>query len=410
MAKQAPHQLTLSPTHTSLITWSLLFLLPIVGMAIDITAPSLPSIAVSLHSTNKLAKDAISIYLLGYALGNFLTGSATDSFGRKMLLRLGLLSFIVISLVPPLFPNMKVLLAARFLQGVSLGAVALIARAIFADILPPEKLVRLGTLIGTMWGLGPVIGPVIGGYLQYYFGWQSIFYFLAALALIEMIAIVIIIPETHLHRQLFNFATIKNNFKATIVHRQFMGFVIIMGLAYALIIIFQTAGPFLIQNRLHQTPVYFGHIAMTLGIMFLVSTFCCRHFIKKYSVATLYFYSINILLLVAILGFLLSYFFLVNIYYITLISACMFFACGFMFPMSMGQGIAFFRHIAGTASATMYLINISITSLASYLIGFVEMDTAVPMMLAYLVIALMCTIVYWTMIYEPGNRERNINK
>lgn len=44
---------------------------------------------------------------------------------------------------------------------IQIGAIALLARTILSDILPPEKLVRLGTLIGTMWGLGPVIGPFL---------------------------------------------------------------------------------------------------------------------------------------------------------------------------------------------------------------------------------------------------------
>ncbi len=63
------------------------------------------------------------------------------------------------------------------MQGVTIGAVAVLARAVFADILTAQELVRMGTLIGTMWGIGPVVGPLIGGYLQLYFGWKPVFIF-----------------------------------------------------------------------------------------------------------------------------------------------------------------------------------------------------------------------------------------
>jgi len=41
-----------------------------------------------------------------------------------------------------------------------------------------------------------------------------------------------------------------------------------MGLTYSLIIVFNTAGPFLIQTEFHKTPVFFGHLAFCLGVVF----------------------------------------------------------------------------------------------------------------------------------------------
>ncbi len=165
--------IALSERRTSIIVWTLLGLMPIVGMCVDLIAPSLPSMAQSLNISTGIAKDIISIYLIGYGLGNFFTGLLTDSLGRKTLLRLSLLGFFISSLLPVLYPKIEAVLLARFLQGFTIGSVAVVARAILSDILPAEKLVRLGTILGAMWGLGPIIGPAIGGYLQFYFGWKD---------------------------------------------------------------------------------------------------------------------------------------------------------------------------------------------------------------------------------------------
>lgn len=85
----------------------------------------------------------------------------------------------------------------------------MLARSICSDVLKPEKLARMGMVIGTMWGLGPVLGPIIGGYLQYYFGWTAGFYFFAIVELIEFIAVFLIVPETHFNRHPLNIQTIK---------------------------------------------------------------------------------------------------------------------------------------------------------------------------------------------------------
>ncbi|WP_371440094.1 hypothetical protein [Francisella orientalis] len=51
-----------------------------------------------------------------------------------------------------------------------MGSMGVVTRDIFSDILPPEKLLKLGPTMGFLWGLGPIAGPIIGGFLQDAFG------------------------------------------------------------------------------------------------------------------------------------------------------------------------------------------------------------------------------------------------
>ncbi len=388
----------LTPKKIQWIVWSLLSLMPIIGMAVDLISPSLPAIAHGLQAQAYTAKSAISIYLLGYALGNFITGFLADALGRQKLLRLSLLAFFIVSIMPVIFPNIEVLLLSRLLQGLTLGAVAVLNKTIFSDILPPEKIIRLGVLIGTMWGIGPIIGPIIGGYLQFYFGWQAGFYFFSVLGLISFIAIFFIIPETHANQHPLNFTTIKNNIIEVMQHRIFMSLVILMGCAYSLIIIFNTMGPFLIQNTLHYSPVFFGHIAFWMGTLFLLATLYCRYLLKIYTVEKIYFVTLNVFFFIAILSLIGSYFFDKSLTLLVATSACMYFACGFIFPMSMGKGVSLFRHISGAASAIMYLINMLITSFASFVAGFIHTQNIIPMLWLYTALLFICFLIYWKVI------------
>jgi MFS transporter, DHA1 family, multidrug resistance protein len=383
-----------------LIMWVLLLLSPVLGMAVDLIAPSLPAIVTALHAPTHLIKDVVSIYILGYAIGNFVTGFLTDAWGRQKLLRGALLLFIVISLMPVFFPRIDVLLSVRFIQGIALGSAAVLVRTTFSDIFSSERLIRLGTLMGTMFGLGPVIGPVIGGYLQYYFGWKAGFCFFALITTLIFIAIFIIVPETHFNRHPLHLKTIKNNLQEVLTHKVFMGIVILMGLAYSLIICFNTAGPFLIQTELGFSPVFFGHLALGLGLVFLASTFVCRHLLKTHKVKTLYFVMVNLFFGIAALAVMASYFLENSIVLIGVASAAMYFTCGFVFPMSMGKGLSLFRHVAGTATATMFFFNMLITSLMGFLVSFITVKSTIPLMWIYFSLLSMGMLVYWGLVRE----------
>lgn len=71
------------------------------------------------------------------------------------------------------------------------GMISVTVRATFSDILTPEKLVKLGVIIGSMFALGPIFGPFLGGYLQFYFGWQSCFLFFSVVVGVLLVAVLI---------------------------------------------------------------------------------------------------------------------------------------------------------------------------------------------------------------------------
>lgn len=273
--------LSLSHAQTQLIVWNLLMLIPIVGMAIDLVAPSLPAIAMGLHMPQSIVQNIISLYLVGYGIGNFVSGLLTDAFGRRTLLLGGIFGFALVSLIAAIVPNIYILLVVRLLQGITLGTMAVTTRAILSDILPAKKLIALGVMFGMMWGLGPVIGPVIGAYLESYYGWQSGFYFFAIMAFLGLITTFIIVPETHLKCQKLSIKFLMRNLSEIATNSQFISLAILMGLTYSLIITFNTAGPFLIQNKFHYTVVLFGNLALYLGLVYLTSTFVCRYLVNK---------------------------------------------------------------------------------------------------------------------------------
>src|SRR3989338_2965812 len=101
-----------SAKRVRLIVWVLLSFFPLVGMGVDLLAPSLPAISSSLHISSVISKNLIAIYLLAYAIGNFCSGVSSDTLGRKLLLISGFLIFVIASILPIVFANAIMLLIA----------------------------------------------------------------------------------------------------------------------------------------------------------------------------------------------------------------------------------------------------------------------------------------------------------
>lgn len=386
--------------HYQWIIWTLMCLSPIIGMAVDLVAPSLPSIVTALHTSTNFSKNIITSYLIGYAIGNLLSGFLSDAYGRRQLLRGSLLAFVCVSIVPIVWVNIDVLIIVRAIQGLALGSCAVVSRSIYADIVPREKMVHLGTILGTLWGLGPMIGPVIGGYLQMYFGWQACFYFFAIATGIVMVMVFCIVPETHFQRRPLHWPIITKNMAEVLTHKSFMATVLLMGLVYSLIIVFHTLGPFLIQNTLGHSPVFFGRLALWMGVCFLLSTFVSRALIKRFTVATIYRTATRGFFIGGLLALLLSYSAINPIALIAVTSGGMFFMAGLIFPMSMGKGLSMFRSIAGTATATMFFINTLIASSTAFVMSFVTLHSATALIWMYCLMIGLSLLVYQTLLHN----------
>lgn len=154
----------------------IVFLAPLInsvaGIAIDLYAPSMPAIGVEFGVSAPLMQNTITATLAGYAIGQLFFGLMSDSVGRRPSILLGLSCFIAASALATASPNIETLVAARTVQGFSIGACQVVARAILVDNIRGQRFYIAITYLSLAFGLGPVIAPVVGGYIQELAGWR----------------------------------------------------------------------------------------------------------------------------------------------------------------------------------------------------------------------------------------------
>ena len=136
---------------------------------------------------------AFGIYALTQSLLQIPFGMASDRFGRKPVIVSGLMIFCLGSILCGFADNIWELIITRALQGG--GAIGAVALATLGDSTRNEVRAQSFMLTGIIVGIAFITSLVIGPVLATKFGFESLFFILAALGLVAMLVTLFMFPE-----------------------------------------------------------------------------------------------------------------------------------------------------------------------------------------------------------------------
>lgn len=169
------------------LTLFLGFLIALVALGIDSTAPGLPALAEAFGSDPAAAQLTLTGLFAGVALGQLFWGPLSDRHGRRFGLLAGLAIVAAASVASALASDPASLATLRFVQGFALSCGPVIGRSIVRDRYSHERAAQLLARMMVVFGLVPIAAPVIGSLLLVLSGWQAV-YWLHALAAAALLA------------------------------------------------------------------------------------------------------------------------------------------------------------------------------------------------------------------------------
>lgn len=327
----------------------------LVPFALDAYLPAFPDIAADLGVSSSEVGLTLSIYVFLLAAGQLVGGPLSDRFGRRPILFAGLAVFIAGSLLVTTAASLELMLAWRALQAFGGGWVAVSVPAIVRDRTSGSETARLFSLIALIMFLAPAAAPSIGSVLLAVDGWEGIFWFLAGYA---------VVVAALLQRFLFRDAprpgtrstqplrTLVTNYGHVLRHATVVRLVVLQALAFSIILIYLTHGPFLLQDWLGLGNVGFSavfavNVAAMAGVALLNRRLLLRFQPRQILSVSVRLQTLAVLALLAVLTLPAPRWLVIPA--LMLIIAAM----GATSPNVQASVMQYFRELGGTAAAVL---------------------------------------------------------
>lgn len=147
--------------------------------SIDAYLPSMSEIARALRVDSLTVQQTLTAYMLPFAVMSLWHGAISDAFGRRRVVLWGTALFALASIGCAVASSIQMLITFRALQGIAAGAGVVVGRAVVRDRFHGPEAQRVMSQVALTFALAPALAPVVGGWLEVWFGWRSVFVFLA---------------------------------------------------------------------------------------------------------------------------------------------------------------------------------------------------------------------------------------
>ncbi|WP_316789932.1 MFS transporter [Pedobacter frigoris] len=394
---------TLKQQHQGISTVLAFTLIPLSGFATDVYIPSLPSMAADLQVSDIQVQMTLSLFLISYGIAQLFVGSLLDSFGRYKINLISLIIFALASIIIANTSSIYLIYAMRIIHGITVGAIVVSKRAFFVDVFSGDKLKHYLSMFSIIWATAPIIAPFAGGYLQNYFGWQANFYFLAGFAIIIFILEFMFSGETIKQRMPFNLKIISTVYQEMISTASFTLGIVMLGLSYSMVMIYNMAGPFIIEHQLGLSPIVAGYSSLILGAAVMLGGFIGKSTINKPFNKKLII-NLSIQLFFGIIMFIYTGF--AATLYSMIFFAFMIHACsGYTFNSFFTFCLSRFPKNAGIASGLTGGINYVIVSFLSYgIILFIPAKDQYHLNYSYMILIALSGIVMFIIFKMTGKK------
>ncbi len=181
-----PHRLPQKEPHIL----TLIIMSSFASMGAVIFTPALPEIVQYFKISINHSQLTITLFLLGYALGQLIYGPLANRLGRKSAFYIGILVATIgsiISILSEPLNSFGLLIFGRMLEALGSSAGLVIAFTIINDHYYPQQARRIIAYLMLAFAVVPGIATFIGGLLVSHWHWITCFYFLLIYGLILII-------------------------------------------------------------------------------------------------------------------------------------------------------------------------------------------------------------------------------
>lgn len=371
---------------------TLALLSAIAPLATDLYLSAFPTMTVELSTTTTGVQLSLTTFLIGAGLGQVIFGPLSDRVGRRGPLLVGMVIYLVSSIVATVAPTVEVLVVARLVQGLSGAAGMVLSRAIIADMARAAAAARALSTMMLVSAIAPITAPFLGSVLVNVIGWRGLLGIVAALGAVSIILVLVFVKESR-PPQARREAPRKD--QGRLLSRRYLGYTLTYGFSFATMMAYISASPFVYQTMMGMTEIQYG-LAFAVNAIAMAATGAVgAKLVGRISPATITWSGL-FMNLVAILALVVVAFSGAPAFWLTIPLLFAVASLGLIVGNTTALALEAVPGRSGSASAWLGCLQFLLAGIVSALVGLGGEETAVPLALTMLgasIIALFAFLV-----------------
>jgi DHA1 family 2-module integral membrane pump EmrD-like MFS transporter len=376
-------------------------------MTNTIYVPAMTMIGSDLQVTPGVVQAVMGLYLFSYGASQFIHGPLSDWFGRRPIVLIGLVVFIVGSIIAATAPAFIYLLIGSFIQGIGTGVGGMMVRTAMRDLYTGRQLHTASSYMSATLIVAPLIAPVLGAVLSSAWGWRANFVFLTVMASVILVMQYYFLPETnrYVKQPQTQLKLALRTYKVILSDFQFQGYMACLLATFAGVSVIEAVIGLLFGNVLHYNTHMVSFLFITPLPAYLFGSFLAARFNRVLTLNQIIFKGIFWL---AVGSFSMLWAGLMG--HVTLVGILLpaiifFFGAGILFPTATAGALEPFAESAGKAGALLGGIQNLGSGICALISAMLPQHTQVPLGWILAVLTLLVTGIFFSFI---GLRERTL--
>jgi DHA1 family bicyclomycin/chloramphenicol resistance-like MFS transporter len=370
-------------------------LVAVAQLSTSIYLPSMPAMTAEFGTDPATMQLTFTCYMMGAAFSQLVIGPLSDRFGRKPVLLVGLVIYVVATFAAALAPTIELLIAARLVQSIGATSGPVIGRAIVRDCFDRARGAQVLANVGLALALSPAIAPLIGAIVHDVAGWQANFVLVGLFGAAILLISFRWFSETNTTLlTAAGPADLARNFTRLLASRMFLAYALCSSLLFGAMFAFFSEGPFVFINVMGLTPIGYAAYSALIVVGFAIGSYVTGRATMRLGVDRMILLGIAaslagvaLLLAFAIGGWMAPMAVIVPM-------TIFVFGMALVFPNGTAGALSVEPEIAGTASALLGFLQMGAAALSTLAAGRLSDATMMPMVEVIAVGAALSALCY----------------
>lgn len=388
----APQEVAASVPRKAVFIAMMGALMAVPALSIDIILPALPQLREDLGVINANSQQSvITVFMLGFAVGQLFYGPVSDWLGRRQVLLAALVLYVIASVACIAAGTFETLLVARFIQGLGAAGARIVGLAVVRDSYSGRHMSQIMSVVMAVFMLVPIIAPFLGTTILVFGGWHLIIWVMILLSGGLLVWMWADLPETHPEdkREPLSMSWIGQAIVEILRSRLTVGYSLASAVLFGAMMGYVSSAQQIFVEVFdlgNLFPIAFACVAVGL----LLASWVNGRYVERVGMRLMSHTAVAGYVVSSLTAVIAAMTFDLPVAMFVFLMSCNLFFFGLMMPNFNAMSMDPMGRIAGTASSFIGAVTTGIGAVLGWLIGGFYNGTELPLLVGTFIMSLLC--------------------